>query len=396
MHPADALRGTKSKKLVGKRIVLGITGSIAAVECFELARELTRHGAQVHAVVTADALKLVTPWAMEFATGNPVIDEIDGRVQHVSLLGDTPDKADLLLIAPCTANTISKIACGIDDTTVTTMATIAIGSHAPIIIAPAMHLAMYENPLVMKNVETLRQAGIEFVGPRIADKKAKIASNEEIVEAVIRRLSNNDLAGRKVLVIGGSSEEPIDDMRVITNKGTGESAVAIARAAYERGADVDLWMGHATVPMPSFLRVKRFSAVEDLTPLLDNIDHGIVIVPAALSDFAPAKAEGKISSLRSEVELKLCALPKVIDELKRTGRVVVAFKAESNVTRDKLVHKARERLRSSSVDLVVANDLKDVHEGRTRAIIVRKRGERDVEGTKEELANALLDEILSL
>src|SRR5512136_1848134 len=107
MHPTDTLRGTRSKALEGKRIVLGITGSIAAVECFDLARELIRHGAQVHAVLSEDAAKLVTPWAMEFATANPVIEVIDGKVQHVALLGDAPDRADLLLIAPSTANTIS-------------------------------------------------------------------------------------------------------------------------------------------------------------------------------------------------------------------------------------------------------------------------------------------------
>src|SRR5512136_3129538 len=181
MHPTDALRGTKSKTLEGKRIVLGITGSIAAVECFDLARELVRHGAEVHAVLSDDASKLITPWTMEFATGNPVIEVIDGQVQHVSLLGDTEGKADLLLIAPCTANTISKIACGIDDTPVTTFATTAIGSRKPVILVPAMHHSMYQNPFVKKNVEALASAGIELIGPRIEGKKAKVVENDEIV-----------------------------------------------------------------------------------------------------------------------------------------------------------------------------------------------------------------------
>jgi phosphopantothenoylcysteine decarboxylase/phosphopantothenate--cysteine ligase len=170
MHPSESLRGSRSNLLSGKRIVLGITGSIAAVECFELARELIRHGANVQAVMSENAMNLVTPWAMEFATGNEVIDVIDGRVQHVALLGDVPDKADLLLIAPCTANTMSKIACGIDDTPVTTMATTALGSKVPIIVAPAMHITMFTNPIIQQNLERLRQAGVEFLGPRMEGK----------------------------------------------------------------------------------------------------------------------------------------------------------------------------------------------------------------------------------
>src|SRR5512136_3129663 len=181
MHPTDALRGTKSKTLEGKRIVLGITGSIAAVECFDLARELVRHGAEVHAVLSDDASKLITPWTMEFATGNPVIEVIDGQVQHVSLLGDTEGKADLLLIAPCTANTISKIACGIDDTPVTTMATTAIGSRKPVILVPAMHHSMYRHPAVTANLAKLKAWGIGVIDPRIEEGKAKIADTETIV-----------------------------------------------------------------------------------------------------------------------------------------------------------------------------------------------------------------------
>src|SRR4030065_2547534 len=122
MHPADHLRGTKSDKLIGRKIVLGVTGSIAAVETVKLCRELPRHGAEVHAVMSKDAQVIIHPWALEFATGRTVTTEIDGRVQHVAFCGDVPDKADLLLIAPATANTISKIACGIDDTPVTTFA----------------------------------------------------------------------------------------------------------------------------------------------------------------------------------------------------------------------------------------------------------------------------------
>ncbi|MGD1060721.1 MAG: bifunctional phosphopantothenoylcysteine decarboxylase/phosphopantothenate--cysteine ligase CoaBC [Methanomassiliicoccales archaeon] len=396
MHPTDGLRGTESNKLQGRKIVLGITGSIAAVECFELARELIRHGAEVHAVLSDSAQDVVTSWAMAFATGNDVIDVIDWRVQHVSLLGSVPDKADLLLIAPSTANTISKIACGIDDTPVTTMATTALGSGVPILIAPAMHLAMYHNPAVQKHVKTLKEIGVGFIGPRIEGGKAKVATIEEIVEAVIRRLGKNDLAGRQVLVIGGSSEESIDEMRIITNRGSGETAVEIAKAAYERGADLKLWMGRATVPVPSFIATKRFSTIADLFALANGLKGDIVIVPAALSDFAPKPAEGKLPSETKDVVLNLCALPKVLDRLREGSKVLVGFKAESGVTEAVLLAKASKRLKDAKLDLVVANDLRDVTSGRTKAFIVGAKKTRKVDGTKVELATALIDDIVDL
>ena len=396
MHPTDGLRGTKSKKLEGRRIVLGVTGSIAAVECFELARDLIRHGAQVHAVLSQEALNLVTPWSMEFATGNEVIDVIDGRVQHVSLLGNSPDKADLYLIAPCTANTISKIACGIDDTPVTTMATTALGSRTPVLIAPAMHLAMFQNPIIQKNVRLLQEVGVQFIGPRIENKKAKIATNEELVEAVIRTLGKKDMTGKSVLVIGGSSEEAIDEMRIITNKGSGETAIEIATAAFERGAGVELWMGRASVGMPSFIETKRFVSVADLSQMIKKANQDIVIVPAALSDFAPARSKGKIPSDEKDVVLRLCSLPKVLDILRSRAKVLVGFKAEHGIPEKELKAKAKKRLKEASLDLIVANDLRNVSAGKTKAFILRSDGkERKVDGSKSALAEAIMDEIIS-
>jgi len=396
MHPTDGLRGTKDKKLEGRRIVLGVTGSIAAVESFELARDLIRHGAQVHAVLSQEALNLITPWSMEFATGNEVIDMIDGRVQHVSLLGNSPDKADLYLIAPCTANTISKIACGIDDTPVTTMATTALGSGTPVLIAPAMHLAMFQNPIIQKNVRLLQEVGVQFIGPRIENKKAKIATNEELVEAVIRTLGKKDMTGKRVLVIGGSSEEAIDEMRIITNKGSGETAIEIATAAFERGAEVELWMGRASVGMPSFIETKRFVSVTDLTRMIKKADQDVVIVPAALSDFAPARSKGKIPSDEKDVVLRLCSLPKVLDILRLRAKVLVGFKAEHGIPEKELKAKARKRLKEASLDLIVANDLRDVSAGKTKAFILRSNGkERKVDGSKSELAETIMDEIIS-
>ena len=398
MHPTDALRGTKSKALEGRRIVLGITGSIAAVECFDLARELVRHGAQVHAVLSDDAAKLVTPWAMEFATGNPVIEVIDGKVQHVTLLGDTEGKADLLLIAPSTANTISKIACGIDDTPVTTMATTAIGSGTPVMIAPAMHLAMYQNPFVKRNVEKLVAAGIEMIGPRIEGKKAKVAENDEIVSMVIRRIGRRDLVGRRVLVIGGSSEEPIDEMRVITNRGTGATGVQLALAAFHRGAEVELWMGRCQVQIPGFLEIKRFNTVDDLLRLTKNDkDHDFVVVPAALGDYAPQASKGKIPSGKKGLSLALQPLPKVLEALRPKSKVLVGFKAEHGLGESELIARAKKKLASVPLEMVVANDLRSVGLDSTHALIITPKGKTvKFEGRKSELADRVLDQVLQL
>ncbi|MCJ7561668.1 MAG: DNA/pantothenate metabolism flavoprotein, partial [Thermoplasmata archaeon] len=160
MHPADHLRGTKSDKLKGRKIVLGLTGSIAAVESIRLCRELIRHGAEVHVVMSPDARTIVHPYALEFASGRPAITEIDGGVQHVALCGDVPDKAELLLIAPATANTISKIACGIDDTPVTTFAATALGTGIQVVVVPAMHGSMIKNKAVIENISKLKEMGV--------------------------------------------------------------------------------------------------------------------------------------------------------------------------------------------------------------------------------------------
>jgi phosphopantothenoylcysteine decarboxylase/phosphopantothenate--cysteine ligase len=394
MHPSESLRGSKGKTLSGKRIVLGITGSIAAVECFELARELIRHGANVQAVMSEEAMNLVTPWAMEFATGNEVIDVIDGRVQHVALFGAVPDKADLLLIAPCTANTISKIACGIDDTPVTTT---ALGSKVPIIIAPAMHLTMFTNPIIQQNVEKLKQAGIEFLGPKVEGKKAKIADNAEIVMAVQRRLGKNDLKGRRMLVIGGSSEELIDEMRVITNRGTGETAIELARAAYQRGAEVELWMGRCSVPLPTFLPIRRFTTVESLLEMVKDIDQEMVLVPAALADYAPKPQPGKIPSGKKELTLTMKAVPKVLDAIRKQNVKLIAFKAEHGVGEAELVKRAQARLDSVPLEMIVANDLHDVKPGETKVIMLRQNGRRSKAcGSKASVANDILDEMLKI
>ena len=233
MHPSEEIYCERSTKLRGKTIIMGITGSIAAVECFSTIRELIRHGAEVYPVLTREAAKLVTPDALEFASGHRPVTELTGRTEHITMMAAR--SADLLLIYPAPANTISKIANGIDDTPVTSMATVAIGAGIPIAIAPAMHDSMSRNPAVEDNMERLRKWGISFIGPHSDGVRSKVASKEEVVAWTFKILSRNFFHGKRLLVIGGRSEEPIDSMRIITNRSTGTMAVELAKRAFERG-----------------------------------------------------------------------------------------------------------------------------------------------------------------
>lgn len=392
MHPADHLRGTKSDKLNGRRIVLGVTGSIAAVECVKLCRELIRNGAEVHAVMSKDAQGIIHPWALEFATGRPVTTEIDGRVQHVSLCGDVPDKADLLLIAPATANTISKMAFGIDDTPVTTFATTAIGGGMPVIVVPAMHGSMMAHKIVLENIEKLKRLGVTVLMPKMEESKAKMPSIDFIVSSVISLVGKRDLVGRKVLVIAGATEEPIDDIRVVTNRSSGETGLELARAAYERGANVDLWMGRCECEIPGHIKTTRFTSYGSLAKLAANVKHDIVLFPAAVSDFSPKKAVGKISSDQEALTITLRRTPKLIDRMK--GRFVVGFKAQARMKDEDLVKEALQLIKRSRCSLVVANSVENVKKGHTIVIVVTPDGTtEELEGTKSEVADKIMDRV---
>jgi len=392
MHPADHLRGTKSDKLKGRKIVLGVTGSIAAVECVKLCRELIRNGADVHVVMSRDAHAIIHPWALEFASGNPVTTEIDGRVQHVSFCGDVPDKADLLLVAPATANTISKMACGIDDTPVTTFAATAIGTGIPVMVVPAMHYSMMAHKIVLENIERLKQLGVRFLQPKVEESKAKMPSIDYIVSSAISLIGKRDLVGEKVLVIAGATEEPIDDIRVITNRSSGETGVELARAAYERGAKVDLWMGRCEAEIPEYLDTTRFSSFADLARLSKAIKHDIVLFPAAVSDYSSTKAVGKIPSDKDSLTIVLKRNPKLIDRMK--GRFVVGFKAQVRMQDEDLVKESMELLKRSKCSLVIANCVENVKKGMTRVIVVTKDGTtEELEGTKYEVADRIIDRV---
>jgi len=397
MHPAEEIRGSKSKTLSKKRIVLGVTGSIAAVECVRLARELIRHGADVYPVMTHDATKIIHPYALEFATGKKPVVEITGKTEHVSFCGEIQQPVDMLLISPCTANTISKIAHGIDDTTVTTFATTAIGSGLPVLIVPAMHLSMYKHKILQHNIEKCKKNGIEFVEPVITKNKAKMPGIDEIVAHVIRNIGRRDLEDKKILVIGGSTSEPVDDVRVVTNRSSGKTAVSLAKKAFYRGAEVELWYGCSREPVPSYIKTTYFESVKDVLKLLKNKgvkSFDIIIVCAALADYIPTKHKGKIFSGQKKLVLEMSPAPRVISQLRSLApdAKLVGFKVEDN--KNKLKKKSFELLKKNDMDLVVANTTsgfdKDISEV---WIINRRRKVIRESGTKDFLADTILDAV---
>jgi phosphopantothenoylcysteine decarboxylase/phosphopantothenate--cysteine ligase len=395
MHPAEHLRGSKSDKLKGRKIVLGITGSIAAVESVKLCRELIRHGAEIHVVMSKDAQTIIHPWAMEFASGNSVTTGIDGKVQHVSLCGDVPDRADLLLIAPATANTISKMACGVDDTPVTTFATTALGAGIPVIVVPAMHHTMMAHKIVLENIAKLKKHGVVFLDHKAEEHKAKMPGLDYIVSSVIAVIGRRDLVKRKVLVIAGSTEEPIDDIRVVTNRSSGETGVELARAAHERGADVELLMGRCDIDLPGHIRTVRFASFNDLARKLRGRRFDIVLFPAAVSDYSPKKVDGKMSSDQGSLTVVMRRNPKLIDGLK--AKFAVAFKAQAKTSDQKLVEESLKLIKRSKCGLVVANLAEQVKPGRTRVLLVEPDGTvEELKGTKWHVADKIIDKIVRM
>ena len=394
MHPADEIRGSKSKKLSKKRIILGVTGSIAAVETIKLSRELIRHGANVIPVMTKAATKIIHPDALEFATGYKPIIELSGQTEHVFFCGLVKDPVDLILICPCTANTLSKIAHGIDDTAVTTFATTAVGSGTPIVIVPAMHLSMYKHKVIQNNIKKCKELSVTFVDPNVSRTKAKMPSIDEIVANVIRKTGKQNLTEKNILIIGGATAEPIDDIRILTNKSSGKTAVSLANNAFERGAHVEIWYGHAKETVPDYLSVKKFETIKDILQLLKNNKKTFdaIIVCAAIADYLPKKHKGKIFSGKNKLIIECSPAPKIIQKIRNVApkSKIIAFKVEEN--KKDLKGEAVKLLLKNNLDVVVANTISAFGTDENEILIIdRKRKSTIKKGRKEQLADYILD-----
>ena len=400
-HPTLWIEGQRSSSLAGKTVVLGVTGSIAAVRVVELARELIRNGAKVHAVMTDATRHILHPDALHYATGNPVITELGGRVEHVEFCG-LQGRADLLLIAPATANTIGKIAYGIDDTAVTSFATTALGSGMPLMIVPAMHESMYRHPAVVENIIKLKSWGIFIVGPRLEEGIAKIAANEEVVLEVERALGNKSLEKRRVIITSGSTAESLDPIRILTNRASGKTGKELALEAYRRGADVTL-VHRDRLGLSGIREIFVESAAEMTDAVLSELEAGydILISAAAIADYTAEPSPEKIKS-GGELVLRLKPTRKLIKECreKYPDLVIIGFKAETGVGREELLKRAAAILEGSKLDLIAANDVEKSGMGtedNELYLLGTEKGKiSHISGSKRKLAAFILEEAAGL
>jgi phosphopantothenoylcysteine decarboxylase/phosphopantothenate--cysteine ligase len=347
--------------------------------------------------MTPAATRIIHPDALEFATGRKPILELTGQVEHVQFCGAPPREGHVFLVAPATANTLAKMALGIDDSALTSFASAAMGSKMPIVVAPAMHEAMMDNPALRARLEELQKAGVTFVEPVHEEGKAKMAPAEDILGALVRALGSHDLAGRRVLVIAGSTSEPIDNVRVITNRSTGRTGAEIVRALDAHGAEVVLIANRGfterhRVPAK---RILSFDTVDDILKRLDEAGDlnafAAIINCAAISDYTTPKREGKIVSGLEPLTLELRPAPRVLSAIReRFGGVLVGFKLEVGGDDGNLVSRARKRMSENKLDIVVANRLEDLDAGRTRWLILAgETGPVEVAGSKAEAAERL-------
>ncbi|MCS7140902.1 MAG: bifunctional phosphopantothenoylcysteine decarboxylase/phosphopantothenate--cysteine ligase CoaBC [Candidatus Nitrosocaldus sp.] len=397
MHPSKDITGSHGDELKGRRIVLCITSSVAAYRSVDLARLLMRHGADVYPVLTRRATRLVSSELLSWATGNRAIADLTWELEHIRLADK--GRADLIIIYPCTANTLSKIANGIDDTSVTTVASVALGSRIPIIVALAMHEVMYHNPMVARNIKAL-QGLVEFVEPVVEEGKAKVAEPEHVLARAIEVLRYRSLLrGKRILITAGATVEHIDGVRIITNLSSGRFGTAFAREAMLMGADVTLVYGHGSSEPPAGVRLVRVSTTRDMldavTSELSSKHYDAVIMNAAVADFRPAqKSSSKIESRRSDgFMLRLEPTEKIVDAVKRLSpdTFLVAFKAD-DCSREELIAKARAKLEECNGDMVVANYAsRSMGSDTCDVVLISRDGSiTDMCGRKDDVARRIL------
>jgi len=393
--------------LKDRNIVLGVTGGIAAYKSAELVRELVRVGAKVHVVMTQSAQAFVTPLTFQTLSGNPVITELfslveESEIGHISLA----DKAEVLVIAPATANIIGKIAGGIADDMLTT---IVMASKGPVLLAPAMNVHMWENVSCQENIQKLRSRGFHFIDPESGELacgyegKGRLAEVSAIVEEIRAILSPQDFAQEMVLITAGPTEEPIDPVRYITNRSSGKMGFALAHAALRRGAEVTLISGPTALPPPpkvKFISVRSTAQMREA--VLTNLKNAsILLMAAAVSDYRPRRAApGKIKKSAAEMVLTLERNPDILAEAgKQKGhRILVGFAAET----ENLLRNARRKLEEKNLDLIVANDVTlpgagfEVDTNIVKFLDRSPKVEKLPLMTKEELADRILDRVARL
>jgi phosphopantothenoylcysteine decarboxylase/phosphopantothenate--cysteine ligase len=391
--------------LKDKKIILGITGGIAAYKACDVVRRLKKLGAQVIVVMTENAKKFITPLTFETLSVNEVVTEMFPErrfvgVRHVDLAG----WADLILIAPATANIIGKIRSGIADDILTT---IVISSKAPVLIAPAMNVNMYENPIFQENLCYLQKLEYKFVEPEVGELasgivgKGRLADPETIVGEVVKLLTKErDLEGKSIIVTAGRTEEPLDPVRYLSNRSSGKMGYAIAQEAYERGAKVTLISGPSNLPPPSGLNFIPVRTAQEMLSAVKSVfkKADALIMASAVSDFSPSViSKDKIKKGEEEILLKLKPTVDILKEMgsQKKEKVLVGFSLE---TEDEIKN-AKKKLVEKNLDLIVVNNPNVPGAGfevdTNQVTLIDKRGkiEKLPLLSKKEVAGKILDKV---
>ncbi|WP_456416068.1 bifunctional phosphopantothenoylcysteine decarboxylase/phosphopantothenate--cysteine ligase CoaBC [Methanocaldococcus sp.] len=393
MHPTKFLKGTKSKLLENKKILVAVTSSIAAIETPKLMRELIRHGAEVYCIITKETKKIIGKDALKFGCGNEVYEEITGDIEHIKLYNE----CDCLLIYPATANVISKINLGLGDNIVTTTSLMFKGGNKPIIIVPAMHENMYN--AIKKHIDELKMnKNIYIVSPKFEEGKAKVANIENVVNYTIKIVGNNlKKEGNRVLILNGRTVEFIDKVRVISNLSSGKMGVSLAEAFCREGFYVEVISGIGLEP-PYYIKThKVLTAKEMLNKAIElGKDFDIIISSAAISDFTVESFNGKLSSDK-DLTIRLKRNPKVLEELRKIykDKIIIGFKAEYNLDEESLIKKAKEKLNKYNLNMIIANDLSKYYFGddNIEVYIITNSYIEKLSGIKKEVAEKIVEKV---
>ena len=389
------------------RLVLGVTGGIACYKAVELVRLLVKDGFTVQVIMTRGAMEFVAPLTFQTLSGRPVATETfnltqESEIGHIHLA----DSAKLFLIAPATANVIGKIAAGIADDLLTT---VLMATSAPVLIAPAMNLHMYENPILQENIRKLRRMGYHFIEPAEGylacgyEGKGRLPEPDEILEEVRRFLKSKDLVNEKLLITAGPNREPLDPVRYLSNRSSGKMGYALARAGLRRGAEVVLVSGPTELEPPAGAHlISVTTAAEMRHAVLKEFSRcTAVIMAAAVSDYRPVDfAVTKIKRGEGPIELRLEPNPDILKEIgvNKNGKILVGFAAET----EELIANAEKKLREKNLDMVVANNVTEEGAGfdvdtNVATIVDRSGAVRSLPlMSKDALAEQILDHLLAL
>ena len=391
--------------LTDKTIVLGISGGIAAYKAADIASKLTQEGAGVEVVMTESATRFIAPLTLRSLTGRPVVTDMfapytDYRSAHIALA----EAADLVVIAPATANILAKIAAGIADNI---LCCVVLATEAPVIVAPAMNDNMFQNSITQDNLSKLKARGFIIVDPthgRLASGKigrGRLAEAETIIGAVHQLFGERgDLSGKRIVVTAGGTQEPIDPVRHIGNRSSGKMGYALAEAARNRGAEVELITAPTSLPEPAGIKVIHVRTAAQMKTAVDKAVAGAdaLIMAAAVADYQPkTTAKAKIKKDSPELTLQLVRTPDILAEAK--GNFLrIGFAAES----EDAVANARKKLEKKQLDLIVANDITAADSGfdvdTNKVTLVDRNGK--VESlpllTKREVADKVLDRVVKL